>query len=210
MAKANARPVAVFQMQKNRKIGTFVLKVGTLSINIKNDPTDFVTPVPTTVLVDADTALLVKAETLAGTHVAGSAGARDVRYNTVLKHVRAWVAYVQLLADAAVDYVTAVAIIQASGLDVKINGVRVKPPLAVKKGLASGSAILTAKAAKGRSANEWQQSKDGTSWVSLPGTLQAKTTVTGLTPGDTTYFRHRSILKAGVASYTAAIGYIAQ
>ena len=48
--------------------------------------------------------------------------------------------------------------------------------------------------------NEWQMSTDRTIWTNLPATLMAKTTVSGLTPATTIYFRHRPVVKGTTPS----------
>jgi hypothetical protein len=42
----------------------------------------------------------------------------------------------------------------------------------------------------------------GKTWVITPATLQAKTTVTGLTPGATVEFRYRSVTKTGEGNWS--------
>jgi hypothetical protein len=49
-------------------------------------------------------------------------------------------------------------------------------------------------------------SPDGKTFTSLPTTSRAKTTVSGLTPGMTYYFRHEPVLrKDGVAEWSQVI-----
>ena len=54
-----------------------------------------------------------------------------------------------------------------------------------KPGTITGTAKLVTASAGHRASYEWEYSTDGgKAWVTAPATLQAKTTVTGLTPGD--------------------------
>ena len=47
-----------------------------------------------------------------------------------------------------------------------------------------------------RASYEWEYSTDGgKTWVTTPVTLQAKTTILGLTAGTTVQFRHRPVTK---------------
>jgi hypothetical protein len=39
-------------------------------------------------------------------------------------------------------------------------------------------------------------------WVTVPSTLQAKTTVAGLTPGATVTFRYRAVVKTGEGDWS--------
>lgn len=48
----------------------------------------------------------------------------------------------------------------------------------------------------------------GKTWFDMPGTLKAKTTVTGLTPQSTVEFRYRSITKAGASDWSAPIAHV--
>jgi hypothetical protein len=41
--------------------------------------------------------------------------------------------------------------------------------------------------------------------VSVPSTLRARTTVTGLTPGSTVEFRFKSVVKAGESDWSAPV-----
>jgi hypothetical protein len=73
----------------------------------------------------------------------------------------------------------------------------------------SGSVRLVAKAVAKVASYEWQLSKDaGNTWVDLPTTLQAKATVSGLTPGVTYGFRFRAIMRPRVADWCAALWYM--
>jgi hypothetical protein len=48
-----------------------------------------------------------------------------------------------------------------------------------------------------------QYSADGgKTWISVPSTLQAKTTVSGMTPGATALFRYRAVTKTGEGDWS--------
>jgi hypothetical protein len=56
---------------------------------------------------------------------------------------------------------------------------------------------------------EWQYSVDGgKTWVVAPVTLQAKTTILGLTPGATVTFRYRGVTKTGDGDWSQLITFI--
>ena len=75
-----------------------------------------------------------------------------------------------------------------------------KAVLGVLPGRVSGSVRLAAKAVAKVASYEWQLSKDaGKTWLELPKTLQAKTAVSGLTPGMTYGFRFRAGVRADPA-----------
>ena len=57
-----------------------------------------------------------------------------------------------------------------------------------------------------RAAYDWEWSSDGgKTWQQAPGTLQAKTTITGLPVSVTCLFRFRSVTKAGESDWSNAI-----
>ena len=70
-----------------------------------------------------------------------------------------------------------------------------KAPLAVKDGPGSGTAILRALAVAHAMHYEWEMSSDQTNWSMFAETAQSHTTVQGLTPGKTYYFRFRCLLR---------------
>jgi hypothetical protein len=210
MANSNKRPMAVFSIKKLKKIGDFILKVRTIVLDIVNNPAIFVTPNPTVAVINTNIANLETAETLAKTRVTGSASARDLKYDVLLKSVHGLLNYVQTLADNAVDEPTSVSIINASGFDLKNRAVKTKSDLTAKNGTVSGSVILIAKSADKRASYNWQQSRDGENFTDLPTTLQAKTTVTGLGVASIMYFRFRAITKTGTGSFSQRVSIVVQ
>jgi len=210
MAKSKKRPIAVFLAKNFRRIGDYILKAKAIVLDLGNNLVFFPTPTPPLPGVTTDIGKLETAQTLADTRVVGSAAARDIRYNITNTEIHGLLNYVQTQADNAIDETTAIAIINASGFSLKVNGVHVKPPLAVKQAAATGSVILTAKSAGNRASYDWQMSTDGTTWTDLESTLQAKTTVSGLTVDVRTYFRFRAILPDGTGSWSALVSIVVQ
>ena len=104
-----------------------------------------------------------------------------------------------MTADANAENATS--IIESAGVAVRKEPVRKPRVFAAKPGsqLRHGG---TGDGGGGRRASyEWQFSTDGgKTWVSAPSTLQAKTTVTGLSAGTTVEFRFKSVVKAGGAT----------
>jgi len=65
---------------------------------------------------------------------------------------------------------------------------------------------VVAKATKGAKLNDWQYSVDGgKTWVSIPSTTKAKTTISGLTPGVEVTYRQRVQTKAGAQDWSQPI-----
>jgi hypothetical protein len=101
-----------------------------------------------------------------------------------------------------VDIAAIHALVESAGLDLRKMGAHAKQTLGARNGAVSGSVDLTAPASKKREPHEWQNSADQRTWSSLPSTLKAKTTVTGLPVGTAQYFRHRLLTKSGYAEWS--------
>jgi hypothetical protein len=96
-------------------------------------------------------------------------------------------------------------------LSVAARGNKPKPVLGVLPGRVSGSVRLVVKAVAKVASYQWQLSKDaGKTWLDLPKTLQAKTTVTQLTPGMTYGFRFRALTRRGVGDWCEPVSYMVQ
>ena len=210
MATSNKRPLAVLPIRTLRKIGDYIIKVLKIVQLIGDNPGYFATPSPALATVTTHINDLQTAQTLAETRVAGSAAARDLAYDVVQDDLHGLLNYVQTIADNAADEPTAIAIINASGFDLKNKGVRVKPDLKAENGDVSGSVKLTAKSEDKRAAYQWQMSPDNTNWSDLEPTLQAKTFVDGLTPGNKVNFRYRAVVKSGPTSWSNSVLWIVQ
>jgi hypothetical protein len=112
--------------------------------------------------------------------------------------------YVQSIADANPE--SAVAIIESAGMSVKGKGGRHAQVFGAQLGDRLGEVILSAPKAGDRAAYEWAYSIDGMkTWIPLLGTMQTKTTVTGLPSGVTVYFQHRTITPEGVSDWSEPI-----
>jgi hypothetical protein len=208
MAKSNKRPIAVFLLSRTRRIGDFIIKVRGILTNMGDNALIFTTPMPALLTVETHVSDLDAAEARAQTRAKGSAAARDLKYEVVLQDVRDLTAYVQKLADGAGDEASAVAIIQASGLNLKVNGVYIKPPLAAKNGLVSGTILLTAALGGKRGSHEWQMSLNNQNWTGLPPTTKASTQVENLTPLSVQHFRHRLITNKGPEEWSQSVSVV--
>jgi len=180
------RPIAVLKEQE--KIPEFIIQISGISTNIGGNIV-YGAAVPTPGSVDAKIVLLTKAQVKAKTHVTGSAGDRDVILEDVRMDAFSWVAFVQGLADRAINFAAAVALIQGSGLLVKVNGRKVKAPFAAtnKKGAAGVVDLImkAIKAVKGKTTYEWRYSRDnGVTWIPLLSGGVANEQITGLISGE--------------------------
>jgi len=132
--------------------------------------------------------------------------ARNAQWRVLQKSFRAFARGVQGLCDAAADANHAKAIVAQAGLDYRIVPVRVTPPLR-GKALGNGAVKLFARRPVPRRSGaffEWQMSSDGKSWSPIATTNTATTTVQGLTPATTVYFRCRSTYKNVTSSWSEA------
>jgi hypothetical protein len=164
-------------------------------------------PAPTPTLASVLTAIndLHNAEAAALARTKGAASARNDKRTVLVTLLQELKGYVQARADANME--NGATIIQSAGLAVKKSPTRAPRVFAVKPGAVSGSAKLVAASAGARSSYEWQYSLDaGKTWVSASATIQAKTVVTGLTPGATVEFRYRAITaKAGEGNWSQTV-----
>lgn len=86
---------------------------------------------------------------------------------------------------------------------------RLEADLAVTAGVVSGTAKVEAKAVARRAAYEWPWGADGgKTWTSLPPTLQARATITGLPVGVTCSFRHRAVTRTGEGDWGQTVTYL--
>jgi hypothetical protein len=147
----------------------------------------FPTPTPTLAQLSAAITALDAAQVLAASRAKGAVQARNgVRKNLIvlLKQMRD---YVQSIVETQIA--DALAIATSAGMTLAKRTLRTKPELAVKQGELAGTVLLVAKAVAGATTYYWSFSLDQKSWSSAPETTKAKTTISGLTVGQTYYFR---------------------
>ena len=141
------------------------------------------------------------AETAAQTRAKGTIPARNAAMVLYVGALHAVKARVQAAADASPEQ--AEAIITSAGFAVKKTGMRQKQTFTVKSGATSGTVLVVAKAVAARASYDWQYSLDaGKTWVDVPNTLQAKTTIIGLPVAVMVEFRYRATTKAGMGDWS--------
>ena len=178
-------------------------------VNAMNGNAWFPAPVPSLARVQAAIDRLAVAETAALSMTVGLKKARNEAQTVLVGRLTRLKAYVQGVADDNPDF--AAAIVESAGLSVAARGNRPKPVLGVLRGRVSGSVRLVVKAVAKVASYQWQLSKDaGKTWLDLPKTLQAKTTVTQLTPGMTYGFRFRALTRRGVGDWCEPVSYMVQ
>ena len=164
----------------------------------------FPSPTPTLAVVIQAIHDLATAETAAIASTTGAVSARNEKKAALLTLLRQLMGYVQSVADADVEQ--GASIIESASFAVR-KAVAHKPRVFdAVQGAVSGSVKLVAATGARRASYEWQSSIDGgKTWVTAPSTLQAKTVITGLTPGASVLFRSRSVTKAGEGDWSQSV-----
>ena len=180
-------------LKKPRAVNDIISLAQAIEAAMSANATTFPSPTPTMVKYSSDINALVAAQTVALTRAKGAVQTRDAKLAVVVTDMSQLRGYVEAVAEA--NPVNASAIANSAGMDLRKPTVRSKNDVNVKQAALSGSAIVTAKVGTlKRSSHEWQYSTDGgKTWLAATATLQAKTTITGLTPATTVLFRTRAI-----------------
>ena len=141
------------------------------------------------------------------TRANGAALARNDRKADLVKLLQQLRAYVQAVADATPE--NAGSIIESAGMSLRRRPVFPARSFVAKQGELSGTVTLVAPSAGARAGYEWASSTDGgTTWVSAPFTLKAKTTLSGFTPGTKVMFRYRPTTRAGEGDWSQKVSII--
>lgn len=156
----------------------------------------FPTPVPALSAVTAAITSLQNAEQSALARTKGAVATRNELRTALVSLLQHLKAYIQVTADANAE--SATSIIESAGVAVKKMAARKPRVFTAKPGGNSGTVELVTAAAARRASYEWQYSTDGgKTWVTQPVTIQAKTTVSGLTPGASVQFRYKPVTAKG-------------
>jgi hypothetical protein len=166
----------------------------------------FPSPSPALAAVSAAITDLQTAETAALARTKGAVSTRNAKRAVLVTMLQSLRMYVQAIADANGE--NAPAIIQGAGIAVKKTGVRPPRVFAALAGAVSGAVKLVAPSAGRRAFYAWQDSTDGKTWNDLALTLQAKTILTGQTPGTVLQFRYRTVVKTGQTDWSAPVSYV--
>jgi len=166
----------------------------------------FVSPSPTLATVQTSIVALQAAEASALARTKGAVTTRNDKKAALVATLQLLKGYVQSVADA--DPENSAAAIQGAGMAVKKTPVRKPRVFSAVQGAVSGTVkIITASGGR-RVAYDWEYSIDGgKTWLLMPSTLQAKTSVTGLAVGSTAQFRYRVTTKTGEGDWSQPISY---
>jgi hypothetical protein len=164
---------------------------------------NFPSPSPALAVVATAISEMQTAETAALARTKGAAATRNAKRAVLVTMLQSLRMYVQSIADQNAE--NGPAIIQSAGMAVKKTATRLPRVFAALAGANSGTVKLVAPSAGHRASYDWQYSTDGKTWIDLSSTLQAKTTMTGQTPGTVLQFRYRSVIKTGEADWSTPV-----
>jgi hypothetical protein len=167
----------------------------------------FPSPTPSLAQVSTSIDALATAQTGAIGRAKGAVTTRNEKKAALVTDLRQLKAYTQSVADAA-PAENAASIIESSGFAVRKTVTHHARTFTATAGPVSGTAALRT-ASAGRASYDWQYSTDGgKTWISVPGTLQTKTTITGLTPGANVQFRYRALTKTGEGDWSQPVALV--
>ncbi len=186
----------------SRSVPKLIVRATAIVNAMTTNKATFPAPVPTLVQAQSDIDALTGAETAFRSHT-GTRADRDNKVKTLVADMKGLQGYVQQIVTANPG--NAAAIADDASMTLRKVGSRSKPPLAVKQTV-SGTVKLVAKATKGAKSNNWQYSTDGgKTWIDVPPTTKASTTIPNLTPGTTVEYRQRVLTKAGLSDWSQTV-----
>ena len=196
-------PQAVKNSPKsNHKFATFLIKLG----QSMTGNGYYAAPNPTGAALTAAGEGIAAANATAKNGGSAAVAARDAKRKEAEGLVDQLVTYVQVNVNAnAGDAATATAMITSSGLSVHKRTKPNKPGLAAKWGSLSGEVLLVALAVGHGAAYMWDFSLDQKVWTSVPQTMKATTTISGLTPGQVYYFRVHAQTRKAIGPYSQVV-----
>ena len=207
MSKTKQAPRSLVSLKLPTVVGLLISLTRALVQALTGNPA-FPNPSPTLAVLSAAINILETAQTAALTRVTGAVEVRNEKRAALVKLLADLRAYVQTVANAALPE-HAAAIIQSAGMKVRKTPVHKPRVFAAIQGSVSGSVKLVAPFAGGRAAYDWQWSTDGgKTWQLAPSTVQARTSMIGLTPGSTVLFRYRAVTKAGESDWSEPTTFI--
>jgi hypothetical protein len=166
----------------------------------------FPSPEPPLASVQAAIDDLASAETATHSRRPGSVAVRDEKRRSLEQLLQYLLAHIQATADA--HTADAASIIESAGIWVeKARSVKAHV-FTAKAGRVSGSVDLSVPRTRGAAYERGYSLDGGTTWVSLPVTVKARTTVTDLALGATVHFRYRTITGDGVGDWSDPVSII--
>jgi hypothetical protein len=115
---------------------------------------------------------------------------------------------VQIVVEQQTSLADAQRVAESAGMGLKRLGKIDKPELAAKFTGISSVVELDAKAVAPGASYYWQFSLDSKNWTSVPETMKHVTVISGLTPGQTYYFRFRALTRRGMRDWSQIVSII--
>ena len=192
---------AVVVLKLSKSVPALINEAKGMVTAMTNNSATFTAPSPPLAALTSAINELEVAETAALARTRGAATTRNDKRAALVQLLEQERTYVQTVADTNME--NGAALIQSAGMSVRKAVVHGPRTFSAKPGAVSGAVKLVAAAAARRASYEWEYSiNGGQAWVSAPVTLQAKTTITGLTPGATVMFRYRGVTKTGEGDWS--------
>ena len=186
-----------------RRISALIAYATGIVKGATNNP-NLPSPVPTVAALTQALTDLQNAETAALARTKGAVALRNEKRTTMISLLTQFRGYVQVQADANAE--NGASIIESAGMAVKKAANRAPRVFSAKPGTVSGEVLVIAPSAGHRSSYEWEYSIDGgTTWLTMPPTIQAKTSLVGLKPGTSVMFKYRSVTKTGATDWSLPI-----
>ena len=202
MSKNNINTIIVVLKLQQTSVPALLERVTSIVTAMETNKATFPSPTPPLATVKADVAALIGAQTALKNH-AGSRADRDDKQKVVVADAGALHGYVRQVVNA--DPSNAEILADQASMTLRKASAPTKAALAVKQTV-SGVVNVVAKATKGARINEWQYSTDGSkTWIDVPSTTKAKTTIHNLTPGVSVSYRQRVVTKDGTGDWSQPI-----
>lgn len=190
-----------------KRVADLIVRAQTIHDAMAANSKTLPSPSPAMTVLQTDIDGLATKEAITKTRTVGAVSDRNAAQKVLTVDLNNERAYVELVVNA--DPTNASQIAQDAGMFLRNPGSPSKPPLAVKPGATTGTVKVIAKATKGAQANNWQYSLDGgKTWIDLPSTTKASTTVANLTPSTTVSIRQQAVTKAGESDWSAPVVHV--
>jgi hypothetical protein len=131
---------------------------------------------------------------------------RGDAFKALVKALEALRIVVQIEVDATPNQAATLA--TSAGMKLRRASLRTKADFAVGDGPNAGSVHLIAKAIAKALVYYWEVSSDQKSWSVALDTTRADAILTGLTPGQTYWFRFRARTRTGMSDYSIVLSHI--
>jgi hypothetical protein len=202
MEKELTGPLAVLRIPNADK-DLFVFGMGVYN-GFQGNP-DLPNPNPIMAVFKANLVAFQDAATKAQLKTKGAVTLRRAKRKKVVADLNHLKDYVQSVVELQTDAAAAAAIIENVLMSVRKTGKRSRPELQVRNTGVSGTVAADAAKVAAVAVYYWEYSLNQTDWVTVPETLQASTVITGLTPGQTYYFRFRALTRKERKDYSQVV-----